>query len=410
MRINFTVHRNPLAFCFLLVTGLLAITPATSAQEKPLKVTGIEGKLALYHRITVTVENLQDWVKQQDNDPSKFILYIDSIAFKGLPPALIDDNTKLQFDLRPTPENKDVWTTILSRRRERLHTRDVPVTVGFDNGVQVPSNGKSYPLTVVNEFWFKIFVGSFLAAIALFWYLAWKSDIIRDTGPQPEGTNRKGKPNRKPYSLARTQMAFWFFIVIISYVFIWMVSSYLTSLTPAVLGLIGISAATGLGAAVIDSSKRSEQENQRRILDEKKKSDEVETQKLNSEITALKAVVGATPPPANLADQEAALAAKQAELAAKEAETKQADLKIQELDTATKPAASKRFINDILSDDDGVSFHRFQIFAWTIVLICIFIAGIYNALSMPDFDGTLLALMGISGGTYLGFKLPEQQG
>jgi hypothetical protein len=111
-----------------------------------------------------------------------------------------------------------------------------------------------------------------------------------------------------------------------------------------------------------------------------------------------------------LEDQKAMLAAKQAELAAKEVEINQADLKIQELDNGTKPAASKNFINDILSDDDGVSFHRFQIFAWTIVLICIFIAGVYNALSMPEFDGTLLALMGISGGTYLGFKLPEQQG
>lgn len=28
---------------------------------------------------------------------------------------------------------------------------------------------------------------------------------------------------------------------------------------------------------------------------------------------------------------------------------------------------------------------------------------------MPEFDGTLLALMGISSGTYLGFKIPERQ-
>jgi len=28
---------------------------------------------------------------------------------------------------------------------------------------------------------------------------------------------------------------------------------------------------------------------------------------------------------------------------------------------------------------------------------------------MPEFDNTLLALMGISSGTYLGFKIPEQR-
>ena len=57
-----------------------------------------------------------------------------------------------------------------------------------------------------------------------------------------------------------------------------------------------------------------------------------------------------------------------------------------------------------------MSFHRFQIFAWTIVLIAVFIASVYNGLAMPEFDAKLLALMGISGGTYIGFKLPNQQG
>jgi hypothetical protein len=29
-------------------------------------------------------------------------------------------------------------------------------------------------------------------------------------------------------------------------------------------------------------------------------------------------------------------------------------------------------------------------------------------LTLPPFDTTILALIGISGGTYLGFKIPEQ--
>jgi hypothetical protein len=45
--------------------------------------------------------------------------------------------------------------------------------------------------------------------------------------------------------------------------------------------------------------------------------------------------------------------------------------------------------------------------SWTIVLGIIFISSVYRNLAMPEFSGTLLTLMGISSGTYLGFKIPE---
>jgi hypothetical protein len=255
-----------------------------------------------------------------------------------------------------------------------------------------------------------VFVVSFLAAVALFVWLARISDIIRDAGPQPEGLDKREKPNRKRYSLARTQMAFWFFIIASSYVFIWMVTSDLTGPTAGVLGLMGISAATGLGAAVIDSGKRSSQEGEREALEQKKKNDETAVEKLNSEIAALKITVASDPPPADLEQQKAALAAKEIELTAKQKEVADTGQAIQKISDAAKQKPSKGFFDDILSDDDGVSFHRFQIAAWTVVLILVFIAKVYNDLSMPEFDGTLLALMGISGGTYIGFKLPDQQG
>jgi hypothetical protein len=62
---------------------------------------------------------------------------------------------------------------------------------------------------------------------------------------------------------------------------------------------------------------------------------------------------------------------------------------------------------DILSDANGVSFHRFQMAAWTVVLGVIFILQVYKVLAMPTFDGSLLALLGISAGTFLGLKVPE---
>jgi ABC-type Mn2+/Zn2+ transport system permease subunit len=63
---------------------------------------------------------------------------------------------------------------------------------------------------------------------------------------------------------------------------------------------------------------------------------------------------------------------------------------------------------DIVSDANGVSFNRFQIAAWTVVLGIVFISRVYRELAMPTFSDTLLGLMGISAGTYLGLKIPEQ--
>ena len=77
---------------------------------------------------------------------------------------------------------------------------------------------------------------------------------------------------------------------------------------------------------------------------------------------------------------------------------------------AVTPQPTAGFFNDIFSDDQGkITFHRFQIFVWSMVLGIIFLASVYNILTMPDFPNALLALIGISSGTYIGFKFPEKQ-
>lgn len=68
---------------------------------------------------------------------------------------------------------------------------------------------------------------------------------------------------------------------------------------------------------------------------------------------------------------------------------------------------SQGFLTDLLTDATGVSLHRFQMFVWTLILGLIFIASVYKNNVMPEFSATLLGLMGLSSGTYLGFKIPE---
>ena len=68
---------------------------------------------------------------------------------------------------------------------------------------------------------------------------------------------------------------------------------------------------------------------------------------------------------------------------------------------------SENFVVDILSDANGVSFHRFQIAAWTLVLGIICGIQVWEVLAMPEFNGSLLALLGISAGTFVGLKTQE---
>jgi hypothetical protein len=47
---------------------------------------------------------------------------------------------------------------------------------------------------------------------------------------------------------------------------------------------------------------------------------------------------------------------------------------------------------------------------WILILGVVFVFCVFRQLTMPKFDATLLALMGISSGTYLGFKWPAARG
>jgi len=66
------------------------------------------------------------------------------------------------------------------------------------------------------------------------------------------------------------------------------------------------------------------------------------------------------------------------------------------------------FFFDIISDENGVAIHRFQMVAWTLALGILFLFDLNRNLSMPEFSAAFLGLMGISAGTYAGLKTAEQ--
>jgi hypothetical protein len=157
----------------------------------------------------------------------------------------------------------------------------------------------------------------------------------------------------------------------------------------SVLGLFGISSTTGLAAIFVDKQKDAAAQDQRTAL-------VAEQAALNARVKDL-ASTGVLPG-----------SAAEKELLDKKSRLAQVDALFAQLPTTGPPPTSKGLIVDLFSDGDGVSFHRFQIAVWTIVLGSVFVWSVYRNISMPEFDASLLTLMGISSGTYVGFKFPEK--
>lgn len=71
---------------------------------------------------------------------------------------------------------------------------------------------------------------------------------------------------------------------------------------------------------------------------------------------------------------------------------------------------SQGFFTDILSDDNGISIHRFQHFVWTCIAMIVYlykVSGVQQGCLLPEISDTLLALTGISSATYLVLRSKE---
>lgn len=312
-------------------------------------------------------------------------------------------NGKLRYHLQRvidasnSADNQEHWADLLGFNSDYGDwddlERPVEVSVGLDDGYPLgtdvkatkpcTTDGGGFCLIRVRPYRLLIWTLLALLCLGFLYWLTRNYDLLCDRRPVLWGT-------RRPYSLSAVQAAWWFVLVVFSFVFIWMVTGQ-QDLSSTALILLSIGLGTALGATVIDASKHNANT---ASSGTQLALDALLAQKntLEGELNALVSS-GADP---------AALAAKKAEY----------DAKIEELKTRFPSALGPPrhgFILDILSDDNGVSFHRFQMFVWTVVLGIFFVISVLGGLAMPDFSATLLGLMGVSAGTYLGFKIPETQ-
>lgn len=79
------------------------------------------------------------------------------------------------------------------------------------------------------------------------------------------------------------------------------------------------------------------------------------------------------------------------------------------VDTAQRPQFFQTrlgaWLYDILSDENKIGFHRFQLIVWNVVLGLVFLEQTWSNFAMPEFNATLLGLLGLSGATFVGMKM-----
>lgn len=345
----------------------------------------------------VEVEHFTEWAAS--HDPTKLVPFINGRAIRGnYPEEIHPDKNRLHFHLEITPANKEVWTDLLGEP-QGTH-RPVTFSIGLENQSPFDSiygENDEVPLTIISPLYGLVALAVVLFTLILFLWLARKTNIIREPGPKPGG----GK--LKPYNLGRTQMAFWFFLIYASYLVIWLITDALDTITPSLLGLMGISAGTALSEALIDSGKSTAQSGQLQDLTGEKQALEQSVAQLESQLADLNSK--STPAPEDITNRDSL----NRQLQDVQTRLAQVNEQLRAQTPSSSVNVSQGFLRDILADPGGYSFHRFQIFAWTIVLGIIFVSSVYNSLTMPEFSATLLGLMGLSSGTYIGFKFPEQK-
>jgi hypothetical protein len=228
-----------------------------------------------------------------------------------------------------------------------------------------------------------------IVAVGAVWLGARRSTLLKDNLlPQIA-------PLKQPYSLGRWQMAFWFTLIFTAFIGIYVLTENYHTITPQALWLMGISAISGVSAVAVDVIKDSPADAASRGLQALGLYTYADVERVRAEIIERHQQLKNNPPPA---------IAQQLNL-----EIRDRQLLLTAYENAIRPFASEGWYKDITTDMNGAALHRVQTLAWTLMLGVVFVVGVIADHSMPQFDSSLLILLGISNAGYIGFKYPEPQ-
>jgi hypothetical protein len=270
---------------------------------------------------------------EADGDDSKH-----TVAFELDPSADQESWQKIRTKIFPWGF---VTLTLMTTLTDREHTFPTAVVAPDHPQARRLFDRQSFTLLTADP---KTFYGALcvvLILLTVFIIIACSTDVLRDPG---RGRRVDGN---LPFSLSRVQMAFWLFVVIASFLFLFVATQKVTVLNTTCLWLIGIGSGTALAAAGISGDKPSNARSGKKVF------------------------------PFGLSGFGRGI---------------------------------RNFLNDMVTDEtEGYAIYRFQMLAWTIVLGFVFIFKVASDRQIPDFDVSTLGLLGISSGTYLGFKITNQK-
>ncbi len=351
-----------------------------------------EKSAAMSDIIVVDVAHLNGLLTAQ-NGIKQVRLFINSIEIEGSTPVgwyLHGDGAELKFLLQRTPVNNKTWNMLLGYPElgNQFFNLPLSISIGLTGQSSQATKVNSFRFIRIGQSWFWACIAVLLVYFGVLFRYAKTTPMLRDT---PADLTPLGIPGlaagNAPYSLGKVQMAFWFSIVLASYIFIWLITDNYELINSGILVLIGIGAGTGLGAVSINNNKTDKTIKQVQDL-------QAQQAELRQATDLLKAALPA--------------AGIEAKIGYNDFLDCQLTSNINKLIDGLK-MGKDNFINDILTDENGVSFHRLQMVVFTTVLGFVFLYTAWATLTMPDFSATLLTMQGITAGTYLGFKIPEKQ-
>jgi len=243
----------PAAIGSLLLSVTLVNTPNAFAQNNairplPAVVSVSPDVISESGWLTVNIEGVGDSKNYTQVDPSTFRLRLDGQLFTGLLPDRRGSG-QYAFDLAGLHQDRN-WLRILEAP-PILGIKSVTVGIATSGDDLPPKSGQpvTVRLRIFSAGGLTLAVLSVLAVLGLISRLGTATDMLLDSRPVPAGKKR-------PYSLARCQMAFWFVLIAAVFVVLTLVTGdYNNIVTDQSLVLLGISGATGLSSIAMDWKK-----------------------------------------------------------------------------------------------------------------------------------------------------------
>ena len=385
-----------------VLAGVAASAADNGAPDSDFWVKGRSREGGADHEVSLgdyvivkLIHPLSDFAKTDKVGP-KIGLYINDLYFKDLPAMSVTGREDAaMFHLVRTDINRDAWSVLFAKKtfnpKHLARCSEDPnnvirLAVGTEEGKQVSPSVEACLEYFPNGWSAGLLLTGAFALIAATLILAFTTSMLRDPGFTASG-------KKTTWSLARFQMALWFVTVVCGVLFTYAVTGDIAPLPDGVLILMGIGAGTAVSAFAMDSTHIP---GSKADYDAAKAAQTGFDQAVVAAQAKVAAAVMAAPPDPTLPALQQALATTK----------KAADDNTAKTASFLTPA-TRNFIFDVLSDGNGIAFHRLQVFAWTVTYWVMFVAALWHKITLIDFGTTQLALMGISGATYLGFKLSE---